>query len=586
MAVTLTATPLPDDGAVRVRLDAVYDTPAPLAAEDYRGMTSAAVSPYAALWTPSNADGTVATTNGAVRLTGSATAGGTTFTRTLTGLTVGSRYVVLVWQGPSTWVQATLAGQTLRLYTATGSTPGNLTYLRFEFVATATSHALTLTPYVAGQTVYLYGLSVQEYATERTTYRTDIAVSDVANWSQGGPAVTGGYRPAPYASWYAYAPSGWTHYLPVNAAYYSSAAGTTADYPAGSQSLRRTITGLVVGHRYTLTVRGEAFLFTAGQPFGASARWQPGIVGISWADPAAGVASASYTFVATATSHVLDVRLVDAFTASGGYAAGTPQTYVQVGINYVLVEDTTPNPVTYSLASLVRGDASGTRAVRMYDGQEISDGVLVTTDPEVALTGFVSYTAVVHPTTGDDVRVQASVDMTGLVSRSRIAPASVPSLGAWFDLAPTLTIGRVSTTTVAQVINRPDPLVTLGSQTLRSGTLSIWCESYEAGTALEAVFNTGEVALVRQPDYQGLDMYVVGTRTSLDVQPERVLLPGGGTTRRWVLSVDYTEVTAPTTDLRGSIGWTVADSLARNATLDASRAEFPTVLDLLIGPES
>lgn len=580
MAVTLTATPLPEDAAVRLRLDAVYDAPAPLAAEDYRGMTAAAVSPYASLWTPSNADGSVALVNGAVLLKGSSTAGGTSFTRLLTGLTVGARYVVQIWQGPSAWVQATLAGQTLRALTETGSVPGNLTYLRFEFVATATSHPLTLTPYVAGQTIYLYGLQVQQYATARTMYKTDVAVSDAANWSHGGAAVTGGYRPAPYASWYASAPIGWSHYNPANATFYSSAAGTTADYPAGSQSLRRTLTGLVVGHRYTVTVRGEAWLFTADLGYGSGARWQPGIVGIGWANPSAGLTNASYTFTATATSHVLDVRLVDAFTASGGYAAGTPRTYVQVGIDYVLLEDTTPNPVTYSLVALTRGDANGTRPVRMYDGQAISDGVLVTTDPEAALTGFISYTAVVQPSSGTAVRVQASVDMTGLVSRGRIAPASVPSLGGWFDLSTGVTIGRESTTTVAQVINRPDPLVTLGSQTSRSGTLSIWCPTYEAGTALEAVFNTGEVVLVRQPDYLGLDMYVVGTRTSLDLQREMT------DPRRWVLEVEYTEVAAPTTNLRGSIGWTIAESFARNATLDTSRAEFPTVLDLLIGPEA
>lgn len=579
MPVSLTATPLPDSGAARLRLDATYDTPAPLYAENYVGTTQAAMEPYAALWSPSNADGAVAAVNGGVRLTGSATAGGTTFTRTLTGLEIGSRYVVQLWVGPSTWVQATVGGQTVQALLTTGSTPGSLTYLQFEFVASATSHALTLTPYVASQTIYLYGLNVQQYAAARIIFKTNIAASDSANWSQGGSNPTNGSRTITIGT-YSTAPSGWAHYAWVEGTYRSDATGTTATYPAESQSIRRTITGLTVGHEYTVRVRGAAYSFTpdgSGSGWtGVSVKWQLGVVGIGWAESNASAGTATYTFTATATSRAIDVRLPDAFTATGGTSSSSTWTSVQA--EFVVVEDTSPPSVTYSLVSLTRADNNGTRPVRMYAGQGVSAGVLITTDYEPAFQGLVSYRAVVRNTAvgSRDETVQASVDFTGSVDRLRIAPASLPSEGVWVDAATDYSAERESSTTVARVIGRVDPVVTLGRQGLRTGSETFYASDHQTALAIARTFDSGEVMFVRHPDRVGMDMYCAGTR--VHVEPTSSAL-------RWLVAVDYTEVLAPSTALLESFGWTVSANLARNLTLAASRAEFATVLDLLIGPQ-
>lgn len=593
MAIGLSATALPDEASVRLRLDSVvgYDT----VLRDYSVATADAnaAEAEAAAWAPTGSGVTVSGQEG--RLVVSATAGLTGakwVTYHFANLTVGQRYTINVW------VDALANGVEVRLsrgatgvrsiygpsYVSAQPAAGNgATLLAYEFVAAATSEDVRLTPYTAsgGATFAILGLSIRNVPTQRFPFFQDVAASDLANWAYDNAAPLNGATLALSSSSSAL-PSGAT-LANVYGEFRSSGSGVTATWLAGAAGIKRTVTGLIVGQRYraSMHVLAQQLTFTNGSiTASAPKRVVLTTPGAAYSSTASTAGWVTVEFTAVATSQVIRATVDETFTASGG-SASTRQvvTITERGLyvedRYATIAD------AYTLRSLTRSDSNGTRPVRLFEGQGLSDGVLVTVDPEPALVGLVTYTAVVRDTVGNvDVTVHASASLDGLVRRSRIAPASLPARGEWYELTPGLTLGRESTTTVAQVINRSDPLVTLGAQTLRSGTLRVFATDYAMGAALEAVFNTGEIVFLRQPDHAGLDMYVVGTRTSLELQPELT------SPRRWILSVDYIEVAPPTTALRGSLGWTFAASTARNATFDASRQEFPTFLALLIGPEA
>jgi hypothetical protein len=584
MTVSLTATPLPDDAAVRLRLDASTDAnPVVL---DYSTAGYAANVAYASEWI-SSGSGIAATGASEWVYVVDDLHNGTTFvTRQVSGLTVGQHYSVTVWID-SAGGQVILGRGTTEVRTthgiysgapAAGSGPSALTY---EFTASSVTEDVRLT--LRSTSTFSVGMRVTAFAlrpvpSQRLAFYQTLSASDAPNWSQ--ITTVPADATATITAAQTILTVGGSQYRVL--ASYVLTGGNPVQFPAGQFGIKRTVTGLTVGRKYrvNMRVRAESRYIDASTSAATTSRLQvaAGVAGKGVGTPTT-AAWSTYEFTATATSHVVEARVM---SFSEIYATPAGENEMQIIEDVLYVEDLYAElAAPYSLKSLTRSDDNGTRPVRLYEGQGLSDGVLVTLDPEPALTGLVAYTAVVHDAvTNKDVTVNASATLAGQVTRSRIAPASLPSAGAWFEHTLGISIDRQTTSTVAQVINRPDPLVTLGAQTLRAGVLTIWAEDYVTGSALESVFNRGEVVLLRQPDYPGLDMYVVGTRTSLS-PVVRVGQPA-----RWELSLDYTEVAAPTTPLRGSIGWTFGESAARNATFAASRTEFPTFLDLLIGPEA
>jgi len=585
MAVSLTATPQPDTASVRLRLDATVDANPVVWDYSTAGIGNNAF--YNSQWVETGAGWIKYHSAVSIIVSDSVHNGTTYITRTFTGLTIGQRYSVTVWMSPDSVAQVILGRGTTAVrsfYAISSASPdsgnGSSPYT-YEFVAATTSEEMRLTfrSTSSGSIgASLTALSIRPIPSQRLAYFQNVAASDSGNWSQitAVPADATATTTAPSFP----LPAGGNQYSVLCT--YRMTGGEPVQFLPGTVGLKRTITGLTVGRTYRVNMRVAANSVmedtSSGSVTASRLSMVAGVAGKGVGTPST-ADWITHTFVATATSHVVEARIA---SFSEVYANPAGEVYVQLLESVLYVEDMFANLAEpYTLTSLVRSDANGTRSVRRYEGQELSAGVLVTTDPEAALIGLVKYTAkVLDNLANKTITVDATADFNGSVTRSRIAPASLPSQGGWYDLATGLSIGRATTSAVAQVINRPDPLVTLGSQTLRSGTVSIFCDTFETGMALERVFNLGEVVLLRQPDYMGLDMYLVGTRTSLDLQ-EEVTDP-----RRWVLSVDYTEVAAPTTPLRGSIGWTIAESYARNATLAASRAEFPTVLSLLVGPQS
>lgn len=582
MAITLTATPLPESAAVRLRLDAVAGYTTTL--WDYSTGGQAYNNAQAGSW---ETTGAITVTGGPtyLKVTTNAADGTKYITYHLSQLEVGQRYSVSVWvtyapYGPVTIGRGGTAQRTTQSINSAEPAGGmGSTFQTYEFVAAATTEDVRITALSTsgGFAEFRIGaLSVRNIPNQRLAYIQDLSANDSANWAVVSGAPTNGAQSVSTTTM----TSGGTTQYGVGGLFRSNSSGTSAVYAPNVAGIKRTISGLTVGRRYRINVSGSASLVTSSAVTGGTTTqalaWAPGVAGIG---RGSSVTSGwgTFEFVATATSHVVEMVATSSFTAWGGTTAGS-SAYGQMVERALYVEDLFASVTNqYVLASLVRSDANGTNPVRLYEDQGLSDGVLIHTDAEPATTGLIAYTATLLDVgTSATQTVSASTTLDGLVTETRIAPAVLPARGVWVRLITQYGATRETTTTVAQVINRPDPLVTLGVQATRTGSLSILCESYPVALGVAAAYNAGEVMLLRQPDHAGLDMYHVGTRVQIDPDIE---------TGRWIVTLDYVEVAVPTAPLRGSIGWTFGASLALDPTFAASRVRFPTFVDLTVGPQ-
>lgn len=235
-------------------------------------------------------------------------------------------------------------------------------------------------------------------------------------------------------------------------------------------------------------------------------------------------------------------------------------------------------PAGSSLVALTRTDVNGSRPVRLLDGQDLDGtGALTITDYEPALTGTVGYAVtILDGATREDAT--ATVTFEGTAMLPRLAPAVRPDLGVTLSMVRTYEASRASTTTVHDVIGRRDPLVSLGVQGARRGVMGLFCPTYADALDVEAALGAGEVVLLRQQTYPGMDLYLTATSSLVRPSDEET------TIRRWEVTVEFVETAAPLGALYGALGWDYAASLARNATFADSLAEFATFGDLTAGP--
>lgn len=317
--------------------------------------------------------------------------------------------------------------------------------------------------------------------------------------------------------------------------------------PTASDRVARALTGLTVGRKVRVTV--TAVRTDERTTFGVTGK-------VTGAIPAgAGTWAHIVEFTATATTHELYVDIV---SNSLPYLASVKVTVL-------------PPAYDYARFSLTRTDANGVRPVRLLEGQEITDGSLVVEDAEAALTGAITY----QLTSALGAITTASTTLDGVVGYY-LHPALHPQWTAVLPLVTGYFATRTAATIVHEVIGRPDPVARLGALRLRRGTLTLWCESYEALTAALDVYRRGEVVLLRQGDYAGLDMYHIATDTQEEgFDPEY---------RRWRLAVTFVEVAVPRGGLLGSPTWTWDDLAATYPTWDAVMAAFPDWNAVQIGP--
>jgi hypothetical protein len=285
-------------------------------------------------------------------------------------------------------------------------------------------------------------------------------------------------------------------------------------------SAKRTVTGLTVGIQYRL----RAYVQTA-----AGTNVRVGVTGLAVATAYLSVSPRAYietSFTATATSHEL---FLDARAAHATITAWA--------------DTITVDPLNAWLGTkIVRTDVNGVAPVRLDPGQDIPNGstTLTVTDYEAALTGAVSYTVT-----------------DGLGATATAAPATPAAPGAWrtlpatavptttppqnvqLDLVMDITERAASNGSLHEIIGRSDPIANPGPMTLRAGTLTLYVDTYAKARALRLLLQSGEIAMLRQPGYAGMDMYV--TVRDLEVEPD----PERTTTQHWSANMTYAEVLAP-----------------------------------------
>ena len=88
------------------------------------------------------------------------------------------------------------------------------------------------------------------------------------------------------------------------------------------------------------------------------------------------------------------------------------------------------------------------------------------------------------------------------------------------------------------IVGRSDPIANPGPLRSRQGSLDLWCADYATAKAVKDLLAAGEVVMLRQPTFPGLDLYL--SARSASVRAEE---PTSGT-RRWTVTVDYNEVAA------------------------------------------
>ncbi|ONI63903.1 hypothetical protein ALI44B_04565 [Leifsonia sp. ALI-44-B] len=226
---------------------------------------------------------------------------------------------------------------------------------------------------------------------------------------------------------------------------------------------------------------------------------------------------------------------------------------------------------------LMRSDRNGTAPVRLFPNQGIIDGGLLVTDNEASLMGQVVYSiGTASQTITFDGQVLTDILLTPVLPQNRNFPL----------LTLEHSYGRPSTSTKHQVINRPDKLAALGPLGYRSGSLSFLVASASMATELEAIYDKGEVVLLRfstgtnpltGEQYPAeRDLY----HLSDDVRVNRDRESASGF---YKVDVNYTEIRRPSSPLAGSFGWTYNDVRDQFASYDEVAMIFPTYNDLAVG---
>lgn len=288
----------------------------------------------------------------------------------------------------------------------------------------------------------------------------------------------------------------------------------------------RNVTGLTIGQTYK--VSAMARIVTGRMTLGVSG------IGSTTYFTSTTRAALSYTFVATATSHILNVTQTSPTT----FPSSSGEGYVDT----VVVTRTSG----WGGTTIRRTDVNGTSVVVREGpaGQDTTgvtgSGVMTVTDYECAVQGVPSYTVTDGnagtATTTVTPTAPAGVWLTVPLKGDPVTPVAPPYVSV--SLVTEWDESGDSSGTIHKVIGRSDPATNPGPLSLRTGTMKLWCATYAAATAIRAMLANGDTAQLRQPDYPGMDLYFVATRVR--VSPEDVT-----PTQRWSATVDYTEVLAP-----------------------------------------
>lgn len=487
---------------------------------------------------------------------------GDTAERVMTGLTIGQRYLVELSK-----VYTTIDTQVTVSDTAVSFTMRYPMTYRVEFTATSTTHILAARNLSSStNTLAFEALKVSPRAAPQVILGPNFASGGDSVWT--GTAKTGtSYSMA--MSFYGVLPQ---YYLSM---YYDITTGTSVTMTPQTM-VSRNITGLTIGQTYRLTINASGtYMNSVAATVSTNFYWRAGVVGKGYGNTALGLGVSVLEFTATATTHNVTVGNALVFQA---FATSFYDVYMRT---HQMILEAVPNPLdnAYSIANLMRTDANGTREVRLPPGLPLlSSGVYTVDDFEHSLIGNVKYTAVVTTPGGADQTGSKMVNVDGLWTDSFIAPAVLPRLGSSARIVESYGAESPTSSVIHDVIGRRDPLVAIGIQRLRRGTMRVWATDYAHAQDIVQTAGRGHILFWRQPDHPGLDMYFVAGAANVGPYDART------ETRRWFVDLPYTEVKSPDSPLLGTIAWNFAASTDRNGTFFDSLDEFTTFADLLIGP--
>jgi hypothetical protein len=213
----------------------------------------------------------------------------------------------------------------------------------------------------------------------------------------------------------------------------------------------------------------------------------------------------------------------------------------------VFVDTVTVNPTgSWQGTTIYRSDVNGDDVpVRNPNRLDVPAGFdfLTLWDFEHALTGVVTYRVVDglggEATVSLDMEDLAAGDPPSLTIPATALLTSNDDPPEFAPLTAAVNYDEISESqgTVHTVLGRSDRLSNPGTMLTRAGALELYATSYERAAAVRDVLRDGSVALFRQDEYGGLDVYLIAR--SVRISPAEI------GSRRWLVTVSYDEVPRP-----------------------------------------
>jgi hypothetical protein len=160
------------------------------------------------------------------------------------------------------------------------------------------------------------------------------------------------------------------------------------------------------------------------------------------------------------------------------------------------------------------------------------DGSTVAADPAVAAY----WTGTPNASTSIQTSPKAGAGVWLTLPATVLVPNVAPPANVAVLFVTELDQSRDSNGTIHKIIGRADPLGNPGPLATREGTITLFAPDYLTAKATVDLLDAGDVALLRQPDFAGMDMHFLTRSAAIRQTAAR---------RRWTVAVSYQEVTAP-----------------------------------------
>jgi hypothetical protein len=297
-----------------------------------------------------------------------------------------------------------------------------------------------------------------------------------------------------------------------------------------TQYLQRTMTGLTIGHVYKVTVRAKVYIGAM------TAVTYVGVQGISNGTAVALTSTSyqdlTYTFTATATSHVVRIRRT----------TGTGCTIQISAITMQRMSTASTEPIT-----IQRVDDNGTHFVRLLENGQTPDasGAFSVTDYEAPFSnvfyvvrdaaGNLAYSAIIDPGLADPVDTLP----VRLVAVGRNVVQHLAYIDEYEE-----GIEYQESSTSLSIIGRPEPVVSTRADnrwSARRGTLRLHCANYDEVQRVLDVYRASRVVFLAT-DMSTMDRDLMHVASSVTAQPA-VQTVNGWT---WKVEVEFQEVAWPT----------------------------------------